>query len=355
MCGIAGFTHRNGARDPDRIWEITRSIAHRGPDEQNVWEDSGVSLGAVRLKIIELSQGQQPMLSPDGDTVLAFNGEIYNHLELRQELEQKGHVFASRCDTETLLHAFLEWDTAAFAKLRGMFAAAFWSQSQQRLVLVRDRMGIKPLYIAERHGELYFGSEVKTILAHPAIDRRLSPAGLHHFLSMNYVPQPATLVEGIEKLAPGHWMEWREGRATTQAYWKLEFAPEPRMNLDGSQRGARRSAARFGPRASALRRSAGSVVQRRPGFLDHRALRGPASPRTAEDLFRFLSRAQVRREPYFREVARHYGTDHHEFNLDRGIRALADAIEQFAYYSDEPSADAGAVPVWFLLKMTRGR
>ncbi len=131
------------------------------------------------------------MLSDDGDTVLVFNGEIYNHAELRRELEALGHRFHSLCDTETVLRAFLEWDTAAFEKLRGMFAAAFWTQSQRRLVLVRDRIGIKPLYFAKQNGNIYFGSEVKTILHHPEIGRRINRFSLDRYLSLNYTPGSA--------------------------------------------------------------------------------------------------------------------------------------------------------------------
>src|SRR5262249_32810340 len=152
----------------------------------------------VRLKIIDLDHGEQPMISDDGGTVLVFNGEIYNNAELRRELEQRGHVFHSYCDTETVLRAFLEWDVEAFHRLRGMFAAAFWNENRRRLILVRDRMGIKPLYYARRGSNIYFGSEMKAILLHPEIDRRMSHAGLDHFLSLNYVPGPHTMVEGIE-------------------------------------------------------------------------------------------------------------------------------------------------------------
>jgi asparagine synthase (glutamine-hydrolysing) len=352
VCGIAGFTHRDGGRDPDRIWQITRSLNHRGPDEQSVWESGDVSLGAVRLKIIDLEHGQQPMVDEDGDTVLAYNGEIYNHLELRRELAQRGHRFVSQCDTETLLHAFLEWDTGAFSKLRGMFAAAFWTQSRKRLVLVRDRMGIKPLYVAQRRGHLYFGSEVKTILAHPAIDRQLSATGLHHYLSMNYVPQPATMVEGVEKLAPGHWMEWRDGRVSVEAYWKLEFAPDNRIKigeakeeLDGLLRQSIRE----------------HLVADVPlgvwssGGLDSSTMVHYAAEQAPQRLKTFSISFHGRKfdeSAYFRQIAERYGTEHHEFNLDPSS-GLADAIEEFSYYSDEPSADAGAVPVWFLSKMTR--
>ena len=132
-----------------------------------MWESTYISLGAVRLKIIDLEHGRQPMFSDDGDTVLVFNGEIYNHNELRGELSALGHRFQSRCDTEVVLHAFLEWDTDAFSRLRGMFGLAIWTESARRLVLARDRMGIKPLYFARCKDDLLFGSELKTILLHP--------------------------------------------------------------------------------------------------------------------------------------------------------------------------------------------
>lgn len=352
MCGIAGFTHRNGVPNPDRIWDITRSLTHRGPDEQNIWESADVSLGAVRLKIRDLEHGQQPMLSADGGTVLVFNGEIYNHVELRRELIRRGRRFHSECDTETLLEAFLEWDVEAFPKLRGMFAAAFWSQSSRRLVLVRDRVGIKPLYVSQRNGELYFGSEVKTILKHRELTHSLDASGLHHYLSMNYVPRPATLVQGIEKLAPGHWMEWREGRASVQAYWKLEFAPDHRITLPAAKEEL------DGLLRESVREHLASDVPLgvwSSGGLDSSTMVHYAAQQAGERLKTFSVSFPGRKfdeSRYFRLIAECYGTDHHEFDLTPGP-ALADAIEEFAYYSDEPSADAGALPVWFLSKMTR--
>ncbi len=178
MCGIAGFTHARRAAPPGRIQDAVASIVHRGPNQQGVFESEAVSLGAARLKIIDIEGGDQPILSGDGDTVIVFNGEIYNHLELRRELEQRGRRFRSHSDTETVLNAFLEWDTECFARLRGMFAVALWSERDRRLVLARDRMGIKPLYIARRGEDLYFGSELKAILVHPEIERWLSADGL---------------------------------------------------------------------------------------------------------------------------------------------------------------------------------
>ena len=228
LCGIAGFTHGHRAATPGRIQSAVASLVHRGPNQQGVFESEAVSLGAARLKIIDIEGGDQPILSQDGDTVIVFNGEIYNHLELRRELEQRGYRFRSRSDTETVLNAFREWDTECFSRLRGMFAVALWTERDRRLVLARDRMGIKPLYIARRGGELYFGSELKAILIHPEIERWLSQDGLDCYLSLNYVPAPWTLVEGIEKLLPGQWMEWRRGAIRTQSYWSLPAGREER-------------------------------------------------------------------------------------------------------------------------------
>ena len=221
MCGIVGFTHKDSTPDPERVRSATATLIHRGPDEQGVFESKTVSLGATRLKIIDLHGGDQPITDVNTRTTIVFNGEIYNHLELRAELEKLGHHFDSHCDTETVLRAFLQWDTRCFSRLRGMFAIALWAEPTRRLVLARDRMGIKPLYFARRGEDLYFGSELKAILVHPEIERRLSLNGLDCFLSLNYIPSPWTLVEGIEKLPPGRWLEWRDGNVSSDAYCTL--------------------------------------------------------------------------------------------------------------------------------------
>jgi len=194
MCGIAGFTHKNYIPEPGRILRVLQTIAHRGPDQCGVHESASVSLGATRLKIIDLEGGDQPVHEDSGDTTAVFNGEIYNYLELRDELSRLGHRFRSRCDTEVVLHAFLEWDTQCFSRLRGMFAVALWTESSRRLVLARDRLGIKPLYLHRRGPDIYFGSELKTILEHPEVERRLDLNALSYYLTLNYTPYPWTLV-----------------------------------------------------------------------------------------------------------------------------------------------------------------
>lgn len=355
MCGIAGYTHSRGAADGSVIRRITASLGHRGPDQSGVFESPSVSLGAVRLKIIDLAGGDQPMAGPAGETLIVFNGEIYNHLELRRELEQRGHRFRTRCDTEVALHAFLEWDTASFARLRGMFAMALWSERTKRLVLARDRLGIKPLYMARRRSEIYFGSEMKAIFEHPEIARTLNLGALEDYLSLNYGPGPQTLIDGIEKLAPGCWLEWRDGQVRTEAFWKIDFHPRrwtlgaAKEQLDGLLRDAVRehlvSDVPLGIWAS--------------GGLDSSTILHYASSVGAAVNTRRLKTFSVSfsgrccdESRYFREVAKAYGTEHHEFDLQPNVE-LQDAIEDFAWYSDEPSADAGALPVWFLSRMSR--
>lgn len=330
---------------------MAQSLAHRGPDQWGVYRGAGVALGAVRLAIIDLSAGDQPISSEDGGVTIVFNGEIYNHAELRDELHKRGHKFRTRCDTEVVLHAFREWDTDCFEKLRGMFAVALWCEAGARLVLARDRMGIKPLYLARRGRDLYFASELKAIFEHPEIERMLDWRGLADYLSLNYVPGPHTLAAGIEKLPPGHWLEWRHGRLRMQAYWRLTLTPRRAASLEEAKEQL----------DSLLRDSVREhLIADVPlgvwasGGLDSSTILHYAAeraPRLKTFSVSFLGRS-FDESRYFREVARRYGAEHHEFDLNPSVD-LASAIEQIAYYCDEPSADAGALPVWFLSKMTR--
>src|ERR1022692_5178635 len=352
LCGVAGFTKLKFCPGPERIRSAVQCIIHRGPDQQGVFESNSVALGAARLKIIDLDSGDQPIFSESGDTVIAFNGEIYNHLELRVELERRGHRFRTRTDTETVLAAFLEWDTDCFSRLRGMFAIALWTESRKRLVLARDRMGIKPLYIARHGADLFFGSELKTIFVHPEFDRRLSLAGLDCYLSLNYVPAPWTLVEGIEKLRPGYWLEWHAGEVRSEAYWSLPLGPQ----RDWSQEAA--SEELDGLLRQSIREHLLSDVPLGmwlSGGIEDSTILHCAAMESSTPLKTFSISFQGRsfdETAYIREVARRYQTDHEELDLNPEAD-LRSAIEAFAYYSDEPSADAGALPVWFLSKLSR--
>jgi asparagine synthase (glutamine-hydrolysing) len=352
LCGIVGFTHKDWSPGADRIQSAVATLIHRGPDQQGVFRSRLVSLGATRLKIIDLASGNQPIKSDDGDAVIVFNGEIYNFVELRGELERLGHRFHTHSDTETILHAFLQWDTACFSRLRGMFAVALWTESSQRLVLARDRTGIKPLYFTRRGSDLLFGSELKAILIHPEIDRRLSMEGLDCYLSLNYVPCPWTLVEGIEKLRPGHWLEWRNGEVRSESYWRLPFAAPRDRTLESAkeeldhllQEAVREHLLSDVPLGVWLSGGIDSST-----IMHYAAKASTSKLKTLSISFQGRSFDETR---YIRQVAAQYGSDHLEFDLNSEAD-LSGAIEEFAYYSDEPTADAGALPVWFLSKMSK--
>jgi len=352
LCGIAGFTTKNWSAPPERIRQATATLIHRGPDQQGVFQSELFSLGAARLKIIDLDHGNQPILTEDGDSGIVFNGEIYNHLELRAELENLGHHFESHSDTETVLRAFLQWDKECFAKLRGMFAVALWSKSKHRIVLARDRMGIKPLYITRQDDELFFASELKALFVHPEIDRRLSLAGLDCYLALNYIPSPWTLVEGTEKLAPGGWLEWQDGEVSTGSYWRLPFGVSNTCTLESAkeeldallQDAVREHLISDVPLGVWLSGGIDSTT-----ILHYAAKASGSQLKTFSISFRGRSFDETQ---YIHRAVRQYETDHAELDLTPA-EDLRGAIEEFAYYSDEPSADAGALPVWFLSRLCK--
>jgi asparagine synthase (glutamine-hydrolysing) len=351
MCGILGYSHISRDLPPGVLTLGLNSLVHRGPDHQGRFVSNHISLGATRLRIIDLEGGDQPFLGPDGNVVIVFNGEIFNYREIRAQLEDDGFCFRTRCDTEVILHAFLRWGSACFSRFRGMFAIALWVQSEERLILARDRMGIKPLYYCLQDGEIYFGSELKCILAHPTIPRSICLQGLNCFLSLNYVPGPYTLVEGIRKLMPGHILEWRRGLCSVRSC-AVAGSPGSPVSVDDACREL----------DQLLAQSVGEqLVSDVPlglwlsGGLDsstvlhYAAQASPRRLRTFSVTFRGRSFDESRQA---REISRHYGTEHSEFDLSP-TADLAAAIEQISYYSDEPSADAGALPVWFLAQMSR--
>jgi asparagine synthase (glutamine-hydrolysing) len=352
VCGITGYTRRGRVSSPSAIKEATDTLIHRGPDQQGTYESADISLGAVRLKIIDLVAGAQPFFSDDRKSVLVFNGEIYNYRELRTELRELGHVFTTQSDTEVLLRAFLQWDTDCFRRLRGMFAAAFWNQDQRRLVLVRDRVGIKPLYVCRFGGNIYFGSELKSILFHPEIPRQIDLSALHHYLALNYVPGPFTLIDGIQKLRPGYQLEWRDGLVFEEPYWKLPHAEDDHWTLPDAEE------ALDGLLKQSMQDHLLSDVPVGlwlSGGIDSSTLLHYASQASTQRLKTFSITFRGRsfdETPYIHELVDRYQTDHLELDLNPNLD-LPSAIEDIAYYSDEPFADAGALPVWFLSKLSR--
>lgn len=351
MCGILGFSHISRPSSLGVLRSGLNSLIHRGPDHQGQFVSRHISLGATRLRILDLEDGDQPLLSPDKNVVVIFNGEIFNHNEVRSELEKEGFQFQTRCDTEVVLNAFLRWGIACFSRFRGMYAIAVWVESEQRLILVRDPMGIKPLYYWVGNGEIHFASELKCILAHPDVPRNLCLKGLNCFLGLNYVPGPYTLVEGIWKLPPGHLLEWKRGHHTSHPFRTPTVSPAPASIETACEE-----------LDSLLKQSvAEQLVSDVPlgiwlsGGLDSSAILHYAAQAYPGRLRTFSVTFQGRsfdEGSYARNVSQQYGAEHSEFDLNPNSD-LADAIDQLSYYSDEPSADAGALPLWFLAGMSR--
>jgi len=331
---------------------MTSSLIHRGPDQQGTYESEHISLGAVRLRIIDLTAGDQPFESPDGDTIVLFNGEIYNHVELRQELQRSGYHLRTNCDTELVLGAFLKWDIGCFARLRGMFAIAVWCESRQRLVLARDRMGIKPMYVRRSGMNLHFGSELKAILADRDIERQLDLHALSHYLSLNYVPSPRTLVRGIEKIPAAHWLEWHKSKVCIERYWypKVDVRPglrkrEAREELDQLLRQSVREHLTSDVPLGIF--FSGGVDS---SLILHYAAEMSSGPLRTFSISFLGHRHDESR--YARALASHYGARHEEFDLNTSAD-LTGAISTMPHHSDEPGADAGALPIWFLSALAR--
>jgi asparagine synthase (glutamine-hydrolysing) len=352
MCGIAGFTHVARSFPSERIHQAVASIHHRGPDDQGVWQSSSISLGATRLRVIDTAAGGQPLTSDDNDVVIVFNGEIYNHAELRRQLIACGHRFRTSCDTEVVLRAFLQWDTACIEKLRGMFAFAAWRESRRRLVLARDRMGIKPLYYARCGCDLYFGSELKAIFCHPELSRRIDPEALDSYLGLNYVPGSRTMVEGVHKLMPGCFLTWHDGEISSHCYWQAG-----RADLSEHTTVADSTARLDHLISQSVKEHLTADVPVGvwlSGGMDSSTILHYASQHSRTRLKTFsitFEGREFNEASYLREMASRYATDHHELDLGPSI-VTPDSITELAYYADEPNADAGAVPVWHLSRLS---
>src|SRR5579885_579944 len=213
MCGICGIASTRAPVDEERLRRMAQVLHHRGPDSQGLHVAGGVGIAARRLAIIDLTGGDQPIANEDGTVVVVQNGEIYNYRELMHELERSGHRFRTRCDTEVLVHGYEQWGAGLWERLRGMFAVAVWDARHRRLVLARDRFGIKPLYYRDANGELSFASELDA-LPHGDVDLD----ALEAFLAFNSVPGPLSIFADIRKLLPGHMLEWRDGAVSIERF-----------------------------------------------------------------------------------------------------------------------------------------
>src|SRR5687767_13755068 len=227
MCGIFGVLHLDGSPvDRAALKAMAQATVHRGPDEEGFHLAGACGIGMRRLSIIDLAGGHQPLSTADGSLTLVCNGEIYNFRALRQELEQLGHRFATGSDSEVVLHGYAEWDDAVVQRLNGMYGFALWDERRKRLLLARDRLGIKPLYVYQDGRRFAFASEAKTLLTLPGVSARLNYGALHSYLNLGYVPAPQSLFAGISKVPPATLLSLEAGRLEEQRYWRIPMETE---------------------------------------------------------------------------------------------------------------------------------
>lgn len=352
MCGICGFTSIPDNTDPyELLVRMTDSIVHRGPDEDGVFHRDRIALGMRRLSIIDLDGGSQPIFNEDGSVCVVQNGEIYNYRELRSQLESRGHVFKSHCDTEVLVHLYEEYGVDFVDHINGMFAIAIWDIRRQRLVVVRDRLGVKPLYYSIVEGKhVVFGSEIKCLLQHPAVRTDLDHQAVYNYFTLGYIPAPRSVYRDIKKLPPASRLIVENGTIKTDQYWRLpehvdyltdreEAIEELRELLSDAVRLRMISDVPLGAFLSGGVDS--SIVV---------ALMAQQSSRPVKTFFIDFDDERFSERDYARAVATQYGTEHHELTVrPDAIGILDDVVDHF----DEPFADSSAIPTWYVSKITR--
>ena len=351
MCGLAGYLSARPG-EPGVLERMTACLAHRGPDADGFFRDGPVALGHRRLSIIDLAGSPQPMSTPDGELTVIFNGEIYNFREVREALEARGHRFRTHGDTEVLLYAYREYGEAMLGHLRGMFAFALWDRRRARLFLARDHLGVKPLYYRWDGTSLVFGSEVKALLAHPAVSREIDLDALGLYLECQYIPSPLSIYRGVRKLEPGHALRVEGGTLTTWEYWRPDYSAK--LELGEEEALARLDAE--------LRRSVeGMLVSDVPlgsflsGGVDSSlvsALMVDVSGRPIDTFtLGFEGEQAVSEHRHAELVARHIGATSHVLMMSQ--RELADSFEHWVDAFDEPFADPAALPTLLLARLTR--
>ena len=341
MCGIVGFV---GARDnaQEILQAMMDRIAHRGPDGQGQFLEGPVALGQRRLSIIDLEGGRQPMYNEDESLVVVFNGEIYNFQALREELTAAGHTFATRSDTEVLLHGYEQWGREMLGRLRGMFTFAIWDRREKTLFCARDHFGIKPLYYyRSEDGELLFGSEIKSFLDHPGFRKELNEDQLSLYLSYQYSPGEDTFFRGVKKLLPAHWMEWKDGRLTVQRYWKPAFTPDEGPALADWERAISDAMKESVAAHKIADVEVGSFLSSGVDSSYMAALAGVDKTFTVG-----FANKQYDETDYAREFSAHIGVKNHAYRITP--EEYWANLGRIQYHMDEPLADAASVALYFV-------
>jgi asparagine synthase (glutamine-hydrolysing) len=350
MCGIAGVvgslrTHRA------TLQSMNDALRHRGPDGEGFFWSDEVGLAMRRLAIIDVAGGDQPIYNEDGTVCVVYNGEIYNFLELRAELEACGHHFATNSDTEVIVHAYEEYGVKCVERLWGMFALAVWDAREQRLLLARDRLGKKPLvYYANSTGGLAFGSELQAVLAHPSVPRDIDPRAIDDYLTYLYVPAPTTAYRAVKKLPPGHRLVWQAGRVMVEPYWSVRFSEKLRISEE-------EAVEQFGGllRDAVRRRLIADVPLGAflSGGMDSSSVVAEMAELSTTPVKTFsigFGERDFDELRYAAQVAQRFGTDHHELVVEpRALEILPTLVRNYG----EPYGDSSAIPTYYVAQLTR--
>jgi asparagine synthase (glutamine-hydrolysing) len=362
MCGIAGIVHLDGnCASParDALLRMAGTLQHRGPDEFGIYRSAGAGLAHARLSILDTATGQQPLSNGHDTLWIVFNGEIFNHVELRDELERLGHRFRTRSDTEVVVHAYEAWGDEAFGRMNGQWAMALWDERRKRLVLSRDRFGVRPLYLCEHRGTLYFASEVKAIFAADAsIPRALDPAGIDQTFTFWTVLPPRSVFRGIQEVLPGHLRVYEGGQVREAAYWTARYCDA--LQTD------RFHATTVEEAAACVRDALDKATELRmqcadvpvgcylSGGLDS-SLVAALGRRHARGRFQTFSlrfsEAEYDETAYQRLMAQTLGSEHHEVVVSRGD--IAEVFPEVVYQTERPVLRAAPAPLFLLSKLVR--
>ena len=353
MCGICGILRFDASRvEREALVEMNQQIVHRGPDDAGLFLEGGVGLAMRRLSIIDVQSGHQPISNEEGNVWVVFNGEIYNHQELRRELEGRGHRYRSHSDTETIVHLFEEHGRDCVQYLRGMFAFVIWDARSQKLFAARDRLGIKPFYYLQDQEKFLFGSEIKTLLAYPGVRASFNRRILREYLAFGYVSGEETFFEGIRKLPPGHTLEAEQsGKLEIRQYWDLTANSEgvhPESYYVQTYRRMLEEA------VSSHLMSDVPLGVFLSGGLDSSTVAALAAQACGGPLQTFsvgYGEGQYSELPYAQTVAKHLGSEHHEIVVTR--RAFFDALPKLIWHEDEPIVWPSSVSLYFVAQLAR--
>jgi len=355
MCGICGFWERHMASEQKEeiITKINRKMIHRGPDNEGYYVDENIALGHRRLSIIDLKHGHQPIFNETGDIVVVFNGEIYNYRDLQEYLIQKGHKFKTNCDTEVLVHAYEEYGMGFIKKLNGMFAFAIWDKHNRKLCLARDRFGIKPLYFYKKNDLFGFASEVKPLLAHPWVEKRINYEAMDYFFNFRYIPAPHTMFQNLYKLEPGHYLIVREtGEITCEQYWDMRF-DLPLITHTSEEEYLEEFRNRF---EDSIRKRLMSEVPLGillSGGLDSSAIVAGLSRNISNRLktfsIGFKDDADYNELNFAQMVSEKFNTEHYEIEIDHD--EFMKGVLSYLKHVEEPMGDPASIPLFYVSKL----